>query len=93
MTSAYEQLAPARAAWEAAGARMFLGTPDLWFERGKMRCENDHVSTMALLSEGLGYRACLDCYKPLAMTYPDDVDGPLDLAAASVVTDPTTPPA
>ena len=57
------------------GARMFMGRPDRWWDAGKFRCENGHISTTVLKSEGLGRDACLDCYGEIAITFPEDVDG------------------
>lgn len=38
----------------AAGAKMFMGVPDRWYEQPKWRCENDHVSINFLKSEAFG---------------------------------------
>lgn len=61
-----------------AGAPMFMGVPDRWYEGGKFRCEGDHVSRHYLKSEGLGYSACLKCGERVHTTFPEDEDGPLD---------------
>lgn len=61
------------------GERMFLGTPDRWFDDPHWRCVNDHVSTFYLKEEATGNALCLEagCLQPLAMTFPEDKDGPL----------------
>jgi hypothetical protein len=66
-----------RKAEEAAGAKMFLGIPDRWYEDLHFRCRNDHVSTMYLKCEAKGYDACFACGEPVSMTFPEDKDGPL----------------
>lgn len=67
-----------KAAEAAAGAEMFLGTPDRWFEPARWRCCNNHVSTAYLKSEAAGADLCLECYAPVYMTFPEDRDGPLN---------------
>lgn len=66
------------AQWPGAGARMFLGRPDRWYEKpGPLyRCPNDHVSSTVLRSEVRG-DLCLACNENVRMTFPEDVDGPL----------------
>lgn len=67
-----------RKEYQDAGAKMFLGIPEVWYEKPgpKYRCVNDHVSTMILKSEGLGRDACLECMGAMVMTFPEDKDGP-----------------
>lgn len=62
---------------EAAGAPMFLGTPDRWYENPRWRCVNNHVSRVYLKSEAVGADLCLKCYEPVRLTFPEDRDGPL----------------
>lgn len=59
-----------------AGAPMFIGRPDRWYEAGLRRCENGHVSTRTLSSEALGRDACLaaGCMGRVALTFPEDVE-------------------
>ena len=60
-----------------AGALMFMGRPDRWWETHHWRCPNDHVSIRVLLSEERG-DLCLACREPVVLTFPEDRDGPLD---------------
>jgi len=60
-----------------AGAAMFMGKPDRWYEDPHWRCENGHVSTMYLKSEAIGCAVCLACFKPVWLTFPEDIEGPL----------------
>ena len=62
---------------QAAGAEMFLGAPDRWYEKPRWRCPNDHVSTAYLKSEAARADLCLACYEPVRLTFPEDRDGPL----------------
>lgn len=62
---------------QADGAKMFMDIPDRWYDNMHWRCTNDHVSTMYLKREEKGDIACLECLEPLAMTFPEDKDGPL----------------
>lgn len=64
---------------ERAGAEMFLGAPDRWYETPHWRCPRDHVSRMYLKSEAAGADLCLKCYEPVALTFPEDRDGPLPI--------------
>lgn len=58
-----------------AGAPMFLGFPDRWYEEGPYwRCPNNHISRTLLKSEGLGYDACLKCYEFVVLTFPEDTE-------------------
>lgn len=59
------------------GEKLFLGIPDRWYDVHKFRCYNGHVSTMVLKSEALGGDACLECYSPVLMTFPEDEDDPV----------------
>jgi hypothetical protein len=59
------------------GGAMWFGWPERWWDDLHWRCRNDHVSRRYLKSEGLGYCACLKCYEPVHLTYPEDEDGPL----------------
>jgi hypothetical protein len=61
---------------KASGAEMFLGIPDRWFEPPHWRCTNDHVGGAYLKSEVKG-DLCLQCHQPVALTFPEDRDGPL----------------
>jgi hypothetical protein len=56
-----------------AGAPMFMGIPDRWYELPgpKYRCENGHVSSRVLKSER-GRDSCLACGGRLLMTFPED---------------------
>jgi len=65
---------------QANGERMFLGHPDRWYEPAHWRCPSDHVSTAHLITDS-GPR-CLACQGPLALTFPEDRDGPLATARA-----------
>lgn len=73
-----------------AGAEEFMGLPDRWYEKPgpKWRCPNDHVSTMYLKSEKLGGDVCLagtengPCLEFVCLTFPEDVDGPLEAPPA-----------
>lgn len=71
---------------EAEGAPMFLGRPDRWYEHPHWRCVNEHVSTRYLKSEAHGTNVCLaaHCREPLFLTFPEDVDGPLDISRRQV---------
>lgn len=66
-----------RARADAEGGEMFMGWPDRWWASPHWRCENDHVSTRVLRSEAAGRDACLACYAPVHLTFPEDRDGPL----------------
>ena len=57
------------------GSPMFINRPDAWFEAGLWRCINGHVSTRYLKSEETGLDLCLECEKPLALTFPEDTEG------------------
>jgi len=57
------------------GAPVFMKWPDRWYEGGRWRCANDHVSTSTLKTDK-GSR-CLACQTPVHMTFPEDVDGPI----------------
>mgnify|MGYP003423630750 CR=1 FL=1 len=59
---------------QANGATMFLGTPDRWYDNPHFRCENNHVSARYLKSEEKG-DLCLACFKPVYMTFPEDIEG------------------
>lgn len=68
--------------WEEAhGEPAFMGIPDRWYAPGQFRCINGHVSTTILRSEGLHRDACLACFEPVMMTFPEDKDGPINHAA------------
>lgn len=58
----------------SAGTHMFMGIPDRWFDSPRWRCENGHVSTTILKSEGLGHDACLKCRARVRITFPEDVE-------------------
>lgn len=62
-----------------AGGEMFLGVPDRWFELPgpKYRCVNDHVSKRVLKSVT---DLCVECQGRLALTFPEDEDGVLEVA-------------
>lgn len=63
----------------AEGGPLFMGWPDRWWDTFLRRCTNDHVRSMTLKSEALGRDACpaAGCMAPVAMTFPEDRDGPL----------------
>lgn len=54
------------------GERMFLGIPDRWYEGGKWRCVNGHVSD-CILKTAKGDR-CLECNRLVLLTFPEDVE-------------------
>lgn len=58
---------------------VFMGRPDRWWANAHWRCINDHVSVTVLKSERLGRDACIadNCREMLALTFPEDRDGPL----------------
>ena len=64
-------------------APMFFGRPERWYETFTVRCTNGHVSTRVLNSEQLRRDACLallgdrQCFAPVTLTFPEDVDGSL----------------
>ncbi len=64
---------------EAEGGEMRWGRPNRWWDDATWRCPNEHVSKSVLRSEALGRDACLfaACRAPLALTFPEDRDGPL----------------
>lgn len=62
---------------DAEDGPTFMDWPDRWWEAHTYRCENDHVSTVVLRSEGLRRDACLKCRGVLHLTFPEDRDGPL----------------
>lgn len=57
-----------------AGAKMFMGIPDRWFEDLKFRCLNGHVSTMILKCSEGPMDQCLACRAPVRMTFPEDAE-------------------
>lgn len=63
---------------EEEGGKMFMGWPERWWDGGKFRCENGHVSTTILKAEALGRDACLACHGRLTLTFPEDEDGALE---------------
>jgi len=81
-----------KAAEEAGGAEMFLGTPDRWYRDPgpRWRCPDGHVSTFVLKCEERG-DCCLaaGCGEPVWLTFPEDRDGPLPLAAAIAASEVT----
>lgn len=56
------------------GGPMWFGKPDRWYDSLTWRCENNHVSKVFLKSAERG-DLCLACYKPVYLTFPEDVDG------------------
>ncbi len=56
---------------KARGARMFMGTPDHWFDDRLWCCPNGHVGRCYLKSEALGIDACLSCFEPVRLFPPD----------------------
>ncbi len=56
------------------GNEFFMDLPDRWYEKPgpKWRCSNGHVSVRYLKSERLGYNACLECFEPVHLTFPED---------------------
>lgn len=73
---------------EEFGFKMFLGTPDFWYEKPgpKYRCKNEHVSDFVLKSEEKGCLLCLACMEKLFITFPFDKDGPVNLDNAFLQT-------
>jgi hypothetical protein len=69
---------------DAEGGEMFMGWPDRWWADAHWRCAQGHVSTCVLRSEALGRDACLACRSPVALTFPEDRDGPLSQQAHAV---------
>lgn len=63
----------------AEGGEQFLGWPDRWYDKPHWRCINGHVSTMVIKSEALRRDACPkgQCFAPVHLTFPEDLDGPL----------------
>lgn len=61
----------------AAGARMFMGLPDRWYDPpgSKFRCPNGHISLMVLKSEARGGDLCLACLQFVILTHPEDTEG------------------
>ena len=55
-----------------AGAPMFMGRPDRWFEAPLWRCRNGHVSKRFLRSEGANADLCLACGCRVRLTFPED---------------------
>lgn len=72
-----EQMLMLRKECSDRGEKMFMGIPERWYDKpGPLyRCENEHISRMLLKSEAKGMTVCLDCYGPVLMTFPEDVDG------------------
>jgi hypothetical protein len=66
------------------------GRPTRWWDTGKFRCTNDHVGTNVLKTENEGDR-CLTCQAPVFLTFPEDVDGPLELTSDKVKQEVNTP--
>lgn len=60
-----------------AGAAMFLGKPDRWYESPHWRCANGHVSVMYLITERGGMCLAGNCGSFVWLTFPEDVEGPL----------------
>lgn len=54
----------------AAGAPMFLGKPERWFEDVSWACTKGHVSRNFLKCEEDGDR-CLECHEPVLMIPPE----------------------
>ena len=63
-----------RAEAAANGEAMFLGIPESWYEAGKWRCEEGHISTTILTGDA-GDR-CLACGTAVMLTHPDDSEAP-----------------
>ena len=59
---------------EAEGGDTFLGWPERWWDGGRYRCPNDHVSRSLLKTER--GRVCLACFEHVTLTFPEDRDGP-----------------
>lgn len=66
----------------AAGAEMFLGIPDAWYEPPHWGCENGHVARAYLKSEARGANLCLACHEPIAIIPPGYTDATLAAALA-----------
>lgn len=69
------ELNAARAAEAAAGAPMFMGIPDRWYDDAWWRCGDGHVSRRYLRTEERGDR-CLACDRRVWLTWPEDVETP-----------------
>ena len=52
-----------------------MGKPNHWWDTGRFRCINDHVSTL-LLKTNKG-KVCMKCQEYVFLTCPEDEDGPL----------------
>jgi hypothetical protein len=59
-----------------AGAAMFLGRPDRWYEAGRWRCAAGHVSSGYIKSESLG--AMCQCGELARLTFPGDEEMTFD---------------
>lgn len=60
---------------KSRGMPMFMERPDRWFDQPHWRCVRDHVSIRYLKTDRGD--ACLACFKPVYLTFPEDRDGPL----------------
>ena len=56
-----------------AGAPMFLGIPERWYDDLTWRCVKGHVSSRYLKSEMHG-ALCLACMEYVMMTFPEDIE-------------------
>lgn len=59
------------------GEPFFMKAPDRWYEPRTVRCANNHVSTSVLRCSVGPQSRCLACYGLVALTFPEDDDGPL----------------
>jgi hypothetical protein len=59
------------------GEPFFLNVPDRWFEPRTVRCLENHVSTSVLRCSIGPQSRCLACGGIVALTFPEDDDGPL----------------
>lgn len=64
---------------QARGGAMFMGIPDRWYEHPRWRCCKGHVRSGYLKSEAVGADLCFECGERVALSFPEDRDGPLPL--------------
>lgn len=55
------------------GDPFWFGLPDAWYEAGRYRCANGHVSQRILKSEARG-DLCLECQAIVRLTFPEDTE-------------------
>jgi hypothetical protein len=64
----------------SAGAPHFMTIPESWYDGGRWRCPNGHISTMILRCESGIRDRCLGCHQPVMITFPQDEEGELAMA-------------